>query len=71
MRLPPFMNRPYALTSSRRHVGGQRHCFVRACDMRCLRPRAPGTFLTTAFTRNPLVLTPNAQGRPDIMTSYA
>ena len=30
--------RPYALTSSRRHVGGggggQSHCFVRACDLR-------------------------------------
>ena len=63
--------RPYALTSSCRHVGGQSHCFVRAFNMRCLRPCAPGTFLTTAFTRNPLVLTPNARGRPDIMTSYA
>ena len=41
------------------------------CTRLCLRPRAPGTFLTTAFTRNPLVLTPNARGRPDIMTSYA
>ena len=39
-------NRPYALTSSRRHVGGQSHCLVRAC--------ATGTFLTTAFTRNPI-----------------
>ena len=40
----------YALTSSRRYVGGQSHCFVHACD---LRPRATGTFLTTAFTHNP------------------
>ena len=40
------MNRTYALTSSRRHVGGQSHCLVCAC--------ATGTFLTTAFTRNPI-----------------
>ena len=26
-------NRPYALASSRRHVGGRRHCLVRACDL--------------------------------------
>ena len=38
--------RTYALTSSRRHVGGQSHCLVHAC--------ATGTFLTTAFTHNPI-----------------
>ena len=27
-------DRPYALTSSCRHVGGTIHCFVRACDLR-------------------------------------
>ena len=37
-----WYNTPYALTSSR----GQNHCLVRAC--------ATGTFLTTAFTRNPI-----------------
>ena len=35
-------------------LGGQSHCFVHACDLRCLRPRAPGTFLTTVFKRNPI-----------------
>ena len=45
-------NRLYALTSSRRHVGGQSHDrFVRAFAYD-LRPRATGTFLTTA--RNPI-----------------
>ena len=27
-------DRPYAMTSSCRHVGGKSHCFVHACDLR-------------------------------------
>ena len=54
----------HQLTSSRRHVGGQSHCLVRAC--------ATGTFLTTAFKHNPI--DPQAAAQFcffDGVTSYA
>ena len=56
------MNRPNALMSSCRHVGGQSHCLVRACDLRLVH--------FWQLLLHVILLTPK-RGRHEIMTSYA